>query len=68
MIGDEYLLEIKEDMIRLFKFEQINGRFQYHTSRDIINDEVQWLNIDYMFVPTAIQEHISSVVRNVAFL
>ena len=68
MIGDEYLLEIQDDMIRLFKFEQINGRFHYHTSREIIDYEVQWLKIDDVIVPMEIQEHVSSVVRNAAFL
>lgn len=68
MIGDEFLLEIQEDMIRLFKYDPIGAKFRYHTSREVINDEVQWLNIDHVIVPDETQKHINSVVKNLAFL
>lgn len=68
MIGNDFLLEIQDGMIRLFKYEPIDDKFRYHTTREVINDEVQWLGIDHVIVSEDIQKHISSVVKNLAFL
>lgn len=62
------LLEIDEDIIRIFQYNQLVGKYYYLTSREVINNEVQWLKIDDVIISEEHQRYISSMVRNVAFL
>ena len=64
------LLEIYPDdqIIRIFEYHQLVGKYYYLISREIINDEVQWLKIDECIISNELMKYISSMVKNIIFL
>jgi hypothetical protein len=62
------LLEIEDTIIRIFEYNQLAGKYYYLTSREVIDYEVQFLKIDDTIITIELQKHITSMVRNAAFL
>ena len=72
VLPNGFLLQLDDGYMRLYKPTKNNqnfwGKYRYYISREIIDYEVQWLPIDTTVVEKEIQQYISSLVRNTAFI
>lgn len=81
VLPNNYLLHIHEDTITVYQpvdkqpysfIFPLGGssatKYKYYLSREVINNEVRWLFADEIALEKDIQNYISSLVRNIAFL